>query len=68
VWFLYLMVMCLDPPDIPCSGGADGRGIGSRVIRIRLQFGKNPFLPSRYLWDELLAITGYSCLKAELTA
>jgi hypothetical protein len=49
VWFLYLMVMYLThPPNIPCSGGADGRGIGNRVIRIR--FGLNPFLASRYLW------------------
>jgi hypothetical protein len=47
VRFLYLMVMYLaHPRNIPCSGG----GIGSRVIRIRLQFGQNPFLASRYLW------------------
>jgi hypothetical protein len=51
VGFLYLMVMYLaHPSHIPCRGGADARGIGSRVIRIRLQFGKNPFLASRYLW------------------
>jgi hypothetical protein len=49
VRFLYLMVMLLDhPPNISCSGGADGRGIGVRVIRIRLQFGQNRFLASRY--------------------
>jgi hypothetical protein len=51
VLFLYIMVMHLaHPPNISCSGGADGGGIGSRVIRIRLQLGQNPFLASRYLW------------------
>jgi hypothetical protein len=51
VRFLYILVMYLaHPPNIPCSGGAEGRGIGSRVIRITLQFGKNPCLPSRYFW------------------
>jgi hypothetical protein len=50
VRFLYIMVMHLaHPPNIPCSGGADRQGIGSRVIRIRLQFRQNPFLASRYL-------------------
>jgi hypothetical protein len=51
VRFLYLMVMYLaHPSHIPCSGEPDRRGIGSRVIRIRLQFGQNPFLASRDLW------------------
>jgi hypothetical protein len=51
VRFLYLMVMYLaHPSHIPCSGEADGRCIGSRLIRIRLQFGQNPFLASQYLW------------------
>jgi hypothetical protein len=51
VGFLYLMVTYLaHPSHIPCSGEADGRGIGSRLIRIRLQLGKNPFLASQYLW------------------
>jgi hypothetical protein len=48
--FSYLVVMYLaHPSNIPCSGGAHRRGIGSRVIRITLQFGQNPLLPSRYL-------------------
>jgi hypothetical protein len=48
--FSYLMVMYLaHPPNIPCSGGAHGRGIGSRVTRITLQFGQNLFLASVYL-------------------
>jgi hypothetical protein len=51
VWFLYIMVMYLArPSNIPCSGGADGGGISSRVIRIGLQFTQNPFLASQYLW------------------
>jgi hypothetical protein len=46
VRFLSHMVMYLPhPPNIPCSG-ADGGGIISRVMRIRLQFGKNPLLAS----------------------
>jgi hypothetical protein len=38
------------PPNVHCSGGAGGGGIGSRVIRIRLQVGQTPFLSSWYLW------------------
>jgi hypothetical protein len=35
--FSYLMVMYLThPPNIHCSGGALGRGLGSRVIRVTL--------------------------------
>jgi hypothetical protein len=48
--FQYLIVMYLaHPPNIPCSGGARGPGIGSRVIRITLQFGQKLLLASRYL-------------------
>jgi hypothetical protein len=50
VRFLYLRVMYLDHPTNIPSSRADGRDIGSRVIRIRLQFGQNLFLASRYLW------------------
>jgi hypothetical protein len=51
VRFLYIMVMHMAHSlNIPCSGGADGGGIGSRVIRIRLQLRQNPCFASRYLW------------------
>jgi hypothetical protein len=51
VRFLYHIVMYpAHPLNISSSGGADGGGIGSRVIRIRLQFWQNMFLASQYLW------------------